>query len=126
MKAPTFDRLSPVGGCSFQSLGRNKEGSSAESVGDFWLRQVTERVVQGDFETSIRPKAIGLFGGEFSCVVQPLARPVEICPRAVHQFTNKARCVRSERAPFFIGSMRDRITRVHHRSKNRPAQWADR
>ena len=51
------------------------EGSSAESVGDFWLRQVTERVVQGDFETSIRPKPIGLFGGEFGFVVQPLDRP---------------------------------------------------
>ncbi len=56
----------------------------------------------------------------------PSTAPVEICPWAVHQFNNKARWVRSERATYFIGSMRDRITRVHHRSKNRPAQWADR
>ena len=49
-------------------------GSSAESVGAFWLRQVTQRVVQGDFETSIGPKAIGLFGGEFGLVVQSFDR----------------------------------------------------
>ena len=38
----------------------------------------------------------------------PSTAPVDICPRAVHQFNNKARWVRSERATFFIGSMRDR------------------
>ena len=44
-------------------------GSSAESVGDFWFRQVTQRVVQGDFEASIGPKAIRLSGSQFGLVV---------------------------------------------------------
>ena len=46
-----------------------KSGSSAESVGDFWFRQVTQRVVQGDFEASIGPKAIRLSGSQFGLVV---------------------------------------------------------
>jgi hypothetical protein len=49
-----------------------KFGSSAESVGSFGFRSLTQRMVQGDFEAAIGPKPVRLSGGQFRFVVEPL------------------------------------------------------
>jgi len=38
----------------------------------------------------------------------------------------RARGSRTERAIFFIGSMRERTVRVHQRCRNQPAQYGER
>ncbi len=44
-------------------------GSSEESVGPPWLRQVSHRMIQGDFSGFKRPKTVCLSGSQFQLVV---------------------------------------------------------
>ena len=46
-----------------------KIGSSEESVGPPWLRQVSHRMIQGDFSGFKRPKTVCLSGSQFQLVV---------------------------------------------------------
>jgi DNA invertase Pin-like site-specific DNA recombinase len=48
--------------------------SSAESVGEFWLRQRAETVIQGDFDGLVGAKTIRSSGGQFRLVVQSFHR----------------------------------------------------
>ena len=45
---------------------------------------------------------------------------------ARNPFSNSSRCSLSARATFFIGSRRERIVRLHQRSRNCPAQYGER
>ena len=62
----------------------------------------------------------------FNLLFRPSVTPAEIVPFALNQFRIRPSWLRSRRATFFIGSIFDRIVRVHHSCKNRfaqPAYW---
>jgi len=56
-----------------------------------------------------------------SLLFRPSTMPAEIIPRASNQLRMSSRWLRTVRAIFFMGSMRDRITFVHQRFRNFPA-----
>ena len=58
--------------------------------------------------------------------MKPSTIPLESCLLARNQFKSSSRCERTMRAIWFIGSSRERIVRVHHRSRNRPAHYGER
>ena len=41
-------------------------------MGEFWFREGSEVVIEGDFDGFVGPKAVGLSGGQFDFVVQTL------------------------------------------------------
>ena len=58
----------------------------------------------------------------FALLFEPSTAPAEMAPLARNQLSNKGRWVRSVRAIFFMGSIFERIVRVHHWSRNFAAQ----
>ena len=58
----------------------------------------------------------------FNLLLKPSTIPAEIVPPARNQLRMSSRFSRKVRATFFIGSILLRIVRVHHSSKNFPAQ----
>ena len=51
---------------------QKKDGSSQESVGQFWLREVAEAVIQGEFEGICCSVSIGPMAYHLSLVVEAL------------------------------------------------------
>ena len=58
----------------------------------------------------------------FALVLKPSTTPLESCPLARNQFSNRVRWLRNIRATSFIGSIFDRIVFLHHLSRNRPSK----
>ena len=76
-------------------------------------------MIQGDFYPAKRAKPVGFSGGQFRLVVEPLHH-------AAGKLFFGAEPVQQQAATtFFIGSICDRMTRSHHRSRNRPAQYGE-
>ena len=61
----------------------------------------------------------------FALLLNPSTIPLETDPLARNQLSNSSRCERKLRATFFSGGSRERMTREHHSSRNRPAQAGD-
>ncbi len=58
----------------------------------------------------------------FTLLLRPSTTPDDIVPLARNQFRISPSWRRRDRATFFIGSIFDRIVRVVHCFRNRPAQ----
>jgi len=83
-------------------------------------------MVERDFNCFESPEAIGFSEGQFQTIVKTLndaAGDSLFGPKPVQQ---QRPVLRSMRATFFIGSIRERRVRVHRRSKNFPAQKGER
>ena len=84
-------------------------------------------MIQGDFQSVIGPKAEGFSGGKFGLGIETLHD-------ATGELAFGAEPVEQERAVItqhpgdllLTGSIFDRIVRVHHWSRNRPAQYGER
>src|SRR3954453_9199358 len=79
---------------------------------------------RANFATSAVRKPYDFLVTSFTLLFSPSTAPDENSPLARNQFKIRGRCLRSVRAPFFIGSRRDRITRRVHSSRNFPAHAA--
>ena len=82
-------------------------------------------MIQSEFDRFVLAKAVRFSHGEFGFVVETFddaGRNRAFGSEPVQQ--QRPMC-RRLRATFFSGSSRERITRLHHSSRNRPAQVGD-
>ena len=96
-------------------------------MGEFWFGQVAKCVIQSDFQCPGGAEPIRPFGDHSGLSVEAFDNATgELFPRARNQFRIRSRCERNHAGETsFIGSSRERIVRVHQRSRNWPAQYGD-
>ena len=81
-------------------------------------------MIEGQFERFEGLEAEALLVFTVVLAFKPSTTPLGNAFLARNQLRISSRCPRSVLAIFFIGSIRERIPRVHQRSRSRPAQKA--